>query len=102
MAFIRANFATSSNHGRGNSGPEATPGAPVIHTYRTEDAAAAVDTAGYFNDIRALLNVGDLIYRVTVNSSGVVQTAGWHVVMTKTATAVDVSDTTALTVTNTD
>jgi hypothetical protein len=46
--------------------------------------------------------VGDLIYRVTT-SSGSVSTAGWHVVMTNTsAGVVNVSDTTALTVTNSD
>ena len=56
-------------------------------SYRTDDAAAAVDTSGYFNEVRTLLEVGDMIYRVTVNASGVVQTAGWHTVMTKTATA---------------
>jgi hypothetical protein len=75
--------------------------APRIHTYRTQDAHATVETAGYFNAIRSLLEVGDLIYCLVVNGSGVVQTAGWHIVMTKTATTVDVSNVTALTVTNT-
>lgn len=76
--------------------------APRIHTYRTQDAHATVDTAGYFNDVRTVLEVGDLIYVLVVDASGVVQTAGWHVVMTKTASAVDVSNVTALTVTNSD
>lgn len=75
--------------------------APRIHTYRTQDAHATVETAGYFNPVRSLLEVGDLIYCLVVNGSGVVQTAGWHIVMTKTATTVDVSSVTALTVTNT-
>ena len=79
-----------------------TGSAPRIHTYRTQDAHAAVDNSGYFNDVRTVLEVGDLIYVLVVNSSGVVLTAGWHVVMTKSATAVDVSNVTALTVTNSD
>lgn len=76
--------------------------APRMHFYRTADAHATVDTSGYFNDVRTLLSVGDIIYVLVVNASGVVQTAGWHVVMTKTATAVDVAIVTALTLTNTD
>lgn len=76
--------------------------APRIHTFRTQDAHATVDTAGYFNPVRTLLEVGDLIYVVVVNGAGVVQTAGFHVVMTRTATAVDVSNVTVITVTNTD
>lgn len=76
--------------------------APRIHTYRTQDAHAVVDNSGYFNEIASLLSVGDLIYVVVVNGGGAVQTAGWHVVMSKTATTVDVSNVTALTVTNSD
>jgi len=76
--------------------------APRIHSYRTQDAHATVDNAGYFNDVRTVLEVGDLIYVLVVNASGVVQTAGFHVVMTKTASSVDVSNVTALTVTNSD
>lgn len=102
MPFLRRAFAPIGGQStRGSGGPTA-PGAPQMWAYRTDDAAAAVDTSGYFNEVRTLLEVGDLIYRVTVNGSGVVQSAGWHTVITKTATAVDVADTTAATVTNTD
>ena len=76
--------------------------APRIHTYRTQDAHTVVDNNGYFNEVRTVLEVGDLIYVLVVNASGVVQTAGWHVVMTKTASTVDVSNVTALTVPNSD
>lgn len=75
--------------------------APRIHTYVTTDAAADVDTTGYFNPVRDLLRVGDLIYRVTVTGVGALSTAGFHVVRQVTPNA-DVTDTTALTVTNTD
>jgi len=75
--------------------------APQIWAYTTDDAAATVDTTGYFNSVASLLKVGDLIYRVTL-SGGNVSTAGWHVVLSNTGSVVDVSDTTVLTVTDAD
>ena len=79
-------------------------GAFTLWLYRTEDAAATVDTAAYFNNARTLLTAGDLIFRLTVNSTGVPQTAGLHIVQSVPAAPsnVDVTDTLALTVTNTD
>ena len=76
--------------------------APQMWSYKTQDTATDVDTSGYFNAVQRLLTPGDVILRVTVNATNVVQNAGWHVVMTSTAGIVNVSDTTALTVTNTD
>lgn len=102
MPFIAANFAMVSSHGRKGSGPEASPGAPQRFTYRTQDAHGTVDNSGYFNAVRQLLEVGDIIDVVVVNGSGVVQTYGPHIVMTKSATAVDVSNVTVGTVTNSD
>lgn len=104
MPFIRANFCAIGGQSRkSTSGTgESTPGAPQIWSYRTQDATATVDTAGYFNEVRQLLEVGDLILRCTINSSGVVQTIGWHVVVDKSATAVDVADTAAIAITDTD
>jgi hypothetical protein len=78
--------------------------------YCTLDAAATVDTSGYFTgDAVNMLRVADLILRVTpatgtvavplsITTGGI----GWHVVMTNDGTTVDVSDTTAIAVTNTD
>ncbi len=110
MAFTQSTFQpwggqakrAGSGFAAGVAAGVSTPRAPQIWSYLTEDAATVVDGAGYFNAVRPLLEIGDVIYRVTVNASGVVQSAGWHVVMTKSATSVDVSDTTALTVTNAD
>ena len=102
MPFIRANFGAIGGQSRRGSGPEASPGAPQMWTYRTQDIHATVDTSGYFNDVRALLEVGDIITVVVVNGSGVVQTYGPHIVMTKSATAVDVSTVTVNVVTNSD
>lgn len=102
MAFNRNNFGPIGGQSRRGTGADGAPGQPQCWSYRTDDAAADVDTSGYFNAVAPLLEIGDLILRVTVNGSGVVQTVGWHVVMTKSAGVVNVSDTTALTVTNTD
>lgn len=74
---------------------------PQMFSYKTEDTAATVDSAGYFNSVLNLLEIGDVILRVTT-SSGALSTAGWHVVKDKSATAVDVTDVLALTVTDTD
>jgi hypothetical protein len=78
-------------------------GAMMLWLYRTEDATATVDTAGYFNGARDQLRAGDVILRCTVNSTGVPQTAGFHLVNDVPATGnVDVADALALTVTDTD
>ncbi len=93
MAFSSTGFATIAASKAGN--------APSMYSYTTTDAAATVDTEGYFNDIASILKVGDLILRVTT-SAGAVSTAGWHVVLSNASGVVDVSDTTALTVTDAD
>lgn len=103
MPFIRRNFAPIGGQSTRGSGPEANPGAPQRWSFRTQDAHAAVDTSGYFNEVAALLEVGDIIDVVVVNASGVVQTYGPHIVMTKSAAGVvDVSNVTVGVVTNTD
>lgn len=99
MAFVRVNF--------GPLGGQSKKGkAPATWGYKTDDAAAAVDTADYFLDVIALLSIGDLIWRVTVTNLGAsneaLSTAGWHVVKDKTATSIDVTDATAATLTDTD
>jgi hypothetical protein len=78
-------------------------GAFTVFLYATEDAAADVDTAGYFNDARHILRQGDAIWRLTINSSGVPQTMGFHLVNSVPATGnVDVADALAITTTDTD
>lgn len=76
-------------------------GAPTLWSYITEDTAATVDSAGYFNSAIKLLEIGDVILRVTV-ASAALSTAGFHVVKDKSATAIDVTDVLALTMTDTD
>lgn len=100
MPFTRANFQPL--------GGQAKRGvAPQHFSYATLDSAATVDTSGYFNEIAALLERGDVIHRVTwstaIGTGGTVSTYGTHLVVDKSATGVvDVTDTTAGTVTDTD
>jgi hypothetical protein len=77
--------------------------------YKTDDTAATVDTDSYFNDKGSPLKLGDIIYRLTVTnidlSNEAISTYGTHVVnaVTRARTdVIDVSDTTAGTVTDTD
>jgi hypothetical protein len=102
MPFTLTTFQPAGGQAKAGGGAMTVPGAPQIFTYRTADDAAAVDTTGYFNAVRGLLEVGDLIWRITVDGAGAVTSAGWHMVRTKTATAVDTTDANAFTTTNTD
>ena len=43
------------------------PGNFKLYHLLTADAAAAVDTAGYFDDFAGQLDIGDLIFAVTVD-----------------------------------
>jgi hypothetical protein len=85
--------------------------APQLWSYSTLDAHATVDTSGYFNLSTAydgayhLLNVGDVIWVtvwVTAIGTGTISTYGTHIVMTKSAGTIDVSNVTVGTVTNSD
>lgn len=73
---------------------------PTIWTYKTADTAATVDTTGYFNAAAEDLTVGDLIYALT----GVGGTLAYmlYPVVSIAAGVVDLSDGTALVVTDTD
>jgi hypothetical protein len=92
MAFDRTNFAVSENH---NSS------LPRVCSYTTVDTAAAVDSAGYFNDVADILNVGDVI-KANVDTDG---TPGYveFYVSANDGTTVDVNDgVTIVTTTDTD
>lgn len=75
-------------------------------SYWTLDAATDVDASGYFNSASKLLQVGDIIDRVTwataIGTGGTVSTYGKHIVLSNASGVVDVSDTTVGTVTDTD
>ena len=79
--------------------------APQCFSYKTTDAPADVDTAGYFNPARNLLELGDVIDVAQVDSLAAptsVVAAGRHVVVNKSAASVDVSDATVFAVKDTD
>lgn len=95
MPFVADNFVTVGGQMKAGN-------APQIFSYQTTDSAATVDTSGYFNAVASILKPGDVIFRTTF-SGGNPSTAGMHLVMSVSAAGVvDVADTTALTVTNTD
>lgn len=94
MAFTKTSFQPAGGQAKANV-------APQLHTYKTEDTAADVRASGYFNAVADVVRVGDVITRITVNGSNVVQSAGMHVVLSNADGVVDVSDETALTTTNT-
>jgi hypothetical protein len=101
MAFIRKNFTPIGGQSTRGNGMAA-------YAYRTDDATADIDTTGYFNEVKELLTVGDLITVVRVDdvtlpvNSQTVAGVERHYVLTITAANVDVSDGNADAVTNTD
>ena len=92
MAFSTSGFVAVAASKRGN--------APSIYAYKTADAIADVNTAGYFNSLSDTLEVGDLIYCVT--STGGTAVATLTVVRSNAAGVVDVDDGTTLAATDSD
>ncbi|NBB84291.1 MAG: hypothetical protein GVY28_12915 [Alphaproteobacteria bacterium] len=66
--------------------------------YRTADAAAAVDDAGYFDTAVEMLRTGDMILANTEDGAA----GGVFRVASNTGTTVDVADMTAVGATDTD
>lgn len=88
MAFDKSGWAfDGANY---NSGITRT------HRYTTSDAAAAVDTAGYFNDVADYVSADDTIFAVC---NGVAVT---YTVLSNSGGVVDVSDGDAASTTDTD
>lgn len=77
MAFAASGLAFLA--GANNSGPR-------LWSYYTTDAKATVDTSGYFNDMSAQLNVGDIIFAIVSNGYGA------FLVSANSGGVVDVSD----------
>lgn len=61
--------------------------APRVWTYKTDDAAGTVDGATYWASAGDVLQVGDIIHRITVTNLGAsneaFSTGGIHVVNSK-------------------
>jgi len=89
MAFLIANFAPVG-------GQSSRGSAPQHFSYKTADAAATIDTAGYFNGASGLVDVGDIIEVISVAALGanpeVVSGYSLHAVLSNAAGVVDVSD----------
>jgi hypothetical protein len=86
MAYSSTGFATIAASKAGNS--------PAMYAYKTTDAIADVNTAGYFNELATILSVGDLIYCVT--STGTTAVATLVYVLSNASGVVDVTDGTTL------
>lgn len=95
MAFDKTGLNAVSTSKAGN--------APQVFTYKTDDTAATVDGAGYFDNgattntgMRNIMKVGDLVY-VHANASGTTPTYGLHIVTQVSAAGIiDVTNATAL------
>ena len=72
--------------------------APSMYTYTSADAIAAVNTEGYFNDLSDTLAVGDIIF---VHDSAT-PTMSIAMVLSNASGVVDISDGTAVAMTDTD
>jgi len=92
MAFSSTGWTVVSAAKRGQ--------APSVYAYKTTDAVAAVNTAGYFNSLSDTLAVGDLVYCVT--STGSTAVASLNYVLSNASGVVDVNDGTVLVNTDTD
>jgi len=92
MAYSSTGFTTVAASKAGN--------APAIYAYKTADAIADVNTAGYFNELTTVLSVGDLIYCVT--STGTTAVATLVYVLSNASGVVDVTDGTTLAATDGD
>ena len=67
-----------------------------LYHYMTTDAAATVDTSGYFDNFADQLDIGDVVKVITVDSVSAptsVSGASEHIVTSNSGTVVNVSDT---------
>jgi hypothetical protein len=99
MSFKKANFQAIGGQSKRGIG-----GAPQVFSYKTDDAHATVDVAGYFNEVRTNLEIGDIIFVTVVTNldaaNETFSTYGTHAVIDKSATAVDVTNVTVGTATD--
>jgi hypothetical protein len=79
---------------------DSTGAAPAIHSYTSADTIATINTAAYFNNLSAILAVGDLIY--VWSSNGGTPVASLNQVLSNASGVVDVADGTVLAATDTD
>lgn len=91
MAFSSTGLTAIGQSKRGN--------APGLFLYKTADAQATVNTAGYFNSIASLLTVGDVLFVYDTTTPSLVLT---YVNQVTAAGVVDIADGTTVSATDTD
>tara|TARA_R110002126_G_scaffold199306_2_gene347006 strand:- start:461 stop:670 length:210 start_codon:yes stop_codon:yes gene_type:complete len=69
-----------------------------MYSYKTADAQAAVNNAGYFNDVATIVNVGDIVFVYDTTTPSLVLTY----VNANSGTVVDIADGTTVSATDTD
>lgn len=76
MSFSKTNFQTAGGNSKRGQ-------APQVHTYKTEDAATAIDAANYFADVAKLMSVGDQIHTTIYSdlAAGTVSGFAIHIVV---------------------
>ena len=90
MAFTSSTFSLVSYSGNGFH----------IWHYKSDDAAAVIDSAGYFNTYAKEINAGDVTFATTAASGTPIY--GMFSVDSNNGTTVDVKDMTTLSAADTD
>jgi len=93
MAYSKDNLQPIGGQSKAGNAPQMWS-----YTAPGTDALADMNTSGYFNDASSVLKVGDLVYLWDAS----VPTASLAVVLSNAAGVVDVSDGTAIAVTDAD
>ena len=91
MAYSATGLVTVASSKRGNG--------PSMYLYKTADTQATVNTAGYFNALSSMLEVGDIIFVYDTTTPSLVLT---YVNAVSAAGVVDIADGTTVSATDTD
>jgi len=90
MAFSSTGWNTIAANKAGN--------APSLYSYKSSDTQATINTAGYFNSVSTLVNVGDVIFVYDTTTPSLVITY----VNSNSGGVVDIADGTTVSATDTD
>jgi hypothetical protein len=90
MAYSATGLVTVASSKRGNG--------PSMYLYKTADTQATVNTAGYFNALSSMLEVGDIIFVYDSTTPSLVLTY----VLSNASGVVDIADGTTVSATDTD
>lgn len=90
MAFSSTGWNTIAANKSGN--------APSLYSYKSADTQATINTAGYFNTVSTLVNVGDVLFIYDTTTPSLVISY----VNSNSAGVVDIADGTTVSATDTD